>query len=217
MKLFDPEGPLMTALGKLADLVFCNILFCVFSLPVFTIGAALTALYDCTLSIVDDREEQLIFQQFWRVFRKNFKRSTVLWLICLVFIGLLALYNWVVGLLPEALYRTYRVTFYVLLFLFLAGFQYIFPLQARYDLGVKATLKNAWLLSAAALPMTLLALAIPVLAFYLSFIMNPGAFTIFFFLWVFVIIAVIAYLDSFFYRRAFRKLPQPKQDPGQTP
>lgn len=217
MKLFDPEGPLMTALGKLADLVFCNILFCIFSLPVFTIGASLTALYDCTLSIVDDVEEQLIFQQFWRSFRTNFKRATLLWLICLAVIGLLALYNWAVGLLSGMMYRAYRVTFYVLLFLFLAGAQYIFPLQARYDLSVKATLKNAWLLSAAALPMTLPALAVPVLAFYLSFIMNPGAFAIMFFLWVFVVLAVIAYLDSFFYRRAFRKLPQPKQGSGKAP
>lgn len=206
----------MTALGKLADLVFCNVLFCLCSLPVFTIGAALTALFDCTLSLVDDNEEQLIFQQFWRAFRKNFKRATGLWLLCLAVIAVLALYALVVNALTEALYRVYCITFFVLIFLFLAGFQYIFPLQARYDLSVKATLKNAWLLSFAALPMTLLALAVPAAAFYVSFIMNPGAVNVMFFLWVFVVIAVIAYLDSFFYRRAFRKLPHARK-PEQAP
>ena len=28
MKLFDPNGALMGALGKLSDVVICNILFC---------------------------------------------------------------------------------------------------------------------------------------------------------------------------------------------
>ena len=77
MKLNDPEGPVMVALGKLADLVFCNILFCVCSLPVFTIGAALTALFDCTLSITEDMEEQLIIRQFWNAFKRHFKKATV--------------------------------------------------------------------------------------------------------------------------------------------
>ncbi len=44
MKLFDVDGPLMAALNKLADLVFANLLFILFSLPVVTLGVSLTAL-----------------------------------------------------------------------------------------------------------------------------------------------------------------------------
>ena len=44
MKLFGPEGPLMSALETFADLVFCNVLFRLFSLPLFTIGASAPAL-----------------------------------------------------------------------------------------------------------------------------------------------------------------------------
>ena len=44
MRLFDLNSPLMVALGKLADIIICNIMFCLFSLPVITIGASLTAL-----------------------------------------------------------------------------------------------------------------------------------------------------------------------------
>ena len=114
----------------------------------------------------------------------------------------------VVDTMTGSLYRVYRVTFYVLAFLFLAGFQYVFPLTARYDMGVKATLKTAWLLSAAALPWTLLSLAVIAAAIYISFFMAPGAVNVFIFLWAFAIIAIIAYLNSFFYRKAFRKLPE---------
>lgn len=206
--VFDPEGPVMVALGKLADLVFCNILFILCSLPVFTIGASLTALYRCTLSIAADTEESVIFRQFFVAFRRGFRRSTLLWLICLGAGIVLFLYSLAVGAMPEAYYRTYRVTLFLLLFLFLAGAQYFFPLQAFYDLGVKATLKTAWLLSAAAFPMTLAALLLPAAAFYLSFLMNPNAFNVMLYLWAFAVIAVIAYLKSFLFRRAFRKLPE---------
>ena len=206
--VFDPEGPVMVALGKLADLVICNILFVLCSLPVFTIGASLTALYSCTLHIVADTEESLIFLQFFAAFRRSFRRSTLLWLICLGAALALVLYSLAVSAMPADFYRLYRVTLFLLLFLFLAGAQYLFPLQALYDLDVKATLKTAWLLSAAAFPATLAALLLPVAAFYLSFLMNPNAFNVMLYLWAFAVIAVIAYLNSFLFRRAFRKLPE---------
>ena len=50
MRFFDPDGPMMTALSKLADIVICNVmfvLFCLFSLPIVTIGASLAALFTC--------------------------------------------------------------------------------------------------------------------------------------------------------------------------
>ena len=47
MSLFDMNGPLMNALRKLANIILCNIVFCLLSLPLFTIGAALAALYAC--------------------------------------------------------------------------------------------------------------------------------------------------------------------------
>ena len=51
MKLFDVDGPLMAALNKLADLVFANLLFILFSLPVVTLGASLTALQTVVLRL----------------------------------------------------------------------------------------------------------------------------------------------------------------------
>ena len=218
MKLFDPEGPLMSALGTLADLVFCNILFCLFSLPLFTIGASASALYDCTLAIVEEREASFIAAQFWTAFRRNFRRATALWLLLLAAIAFLWAYSLTVGALPDGLRRLYRITFFVLVFLFLAGGQYVFPLQARFSRietekeiskggqSVWAVVKTAWLLSAAALPWTLGALAISGAAVYLSFFMNPAALNTAVFLWAFAIFAVVAYLQSFLFRGAFQTL-----------
>ena len=222
MKLFDPEGPLMSALGTLADLVFCNILFCLFSLPLFTIGASASALYDCTLAIVEEREASFIAAQFWTAFRRNFRRATALWLLLLAAIAFLWAYSLTVGALPDGLRRLYRITFFVLVFLFLAGGQYVFPLQARFSRmeaekateagtsksgqSVWAIVKTAWFLSAAALPWTLGALAISAAAVYLSFFMNPAALNTAVFLWAFAIFAVVAYLQSFLFHGAFQTL-----------
>lgn len=205
-KIFAIDSPLMVALGSLADLVFCNVLFCLCSLPLFTVGAALTALYDCTISIVEEREDSFIIRQFWRAFRENFKRGTALGLICVAVFVLLGAYYLVVGALSGGLRRMYQITFLVLAILWLAVFQYIFPLQAKFCMKVGQTMKTAALLSAAALPWTLASLAVTAGAVYLSFFMNPDGLGIALFLWFFVIIAVVAYLNSFFFRQAFKRL-----------
>ena len=54
--LFDPDGMLMSGLRKIADIVLCNILFCLFSLPVITAGAALTALHTAMPELAAGRE-----------------------------------------------------------------------------------------------------------------------------------------------------------------
>ena len=204
--IFSPDSPLMTALGTLADLVFCNILFCLFSLPLFTVGASLTALYDCTLSIVEQREGTFVIQQFWNAFRRGFKRGTALGLICMAVFALLGAYYMAVGTLSGGLQRMYRTTFLVLVFLWLAVFQYIFPLQAKFRMKVGQNLKTAVLLSAAALPWTLCSLAVTGGAVYLSFFMNPYGLDLAVFLWAFAIFAVVAYLNSFFFQQAFKCL-----------
>lgn len=214
MKLFDPNGPLMVALGKLADIVICNLMFCLFSLPIVTAGASLAALFACMQRLIyedDEKEEGLIFRDFWLAFRQNFKQATAIWLLCLLAAAFLGAYSLAARSLAGTASRVYQVTFYVLLLLFLMGFQYLFPLQARYRNRVRFTIRNAWLLSVAALPWTLLGLAVPALAVYLSFFMNPEAFRTAVFLWVVCGFGVVAYLNSFFYRMAFRKITPEKK------
>ena len=208
MKLFDSDGPLMTALSRFADIVICNLMFVLFSLPVFTIGASLTALYTCTLQFVyeEDRDTGLVFRDFWLAFRRNFKQATILWLICLLILLFLGAYYWAVQNLEGAAGRLYQITFYLLVFLFLFGFVYLFPLQARYENTVGNTLRNAWLLGAAAFPWTVLCILLVVAAFYISFVMNPDAVNLFTYLWGTCGFGLVAYLQSFLIRRAFSKL-----------
>lgn len=218
MKLFDWNGPLMIALGKLADIVICNLMFCLFSLPVVTIGASLAALFTCMQRLVSDeeRDEGMIIRDFWRAFRQNFKQATLLWLVCLLAIAFLTAYYYVTAGMGGLAGRVYQVTFYLLLLLFLFGFLYIFPLQARYQNKPRHTLRNAWLLSVAALPWTLLSLAVIIAAVYLSFFLKPESFRMAIFFWVVGGFGVVAYLDSFFFRLAFRKISPEQLKPASS-
>lgn len=206
MKLFDPNGALMGALGKLSDVVICNIMFCVACLPVVTIGASATALYSVMQDLIDDKLDEMVFRAFWNAFRRNFRQATALWLICLAFLAFLFFFYQVVILLGGTLGRVYLVSFYVLLFLFLAGFLYLFPLQARFQNKIRHTLRNAWLAALLALPWTLLVLLMDCAALYISFFMNPLAFQAAIFIWCAAGFGVVALLNSYLFRHVFAKI-----------
>ena len=90
MRIFRYNSPLMTFLSRMADLMILNILYIVCCLPVLTAGAATTALYSCVMNL-DEPDEQPVFRRFFRVFFKDFGRSTALfgvWLVLMVLVVL---------------------------------------------------------------------------------------------------------------------------------
>ena len=76
--LIHPYGPLMTTLGKIGDAVILNLLVLLFSLPVVTMGAAVTAGHYTALKML--RNEESIFSDFWKSFCANLKQATCIWL-----------------------------------------------------------------------------------------------------------------------------------------
>lgn len=82
-RLFDYEHPILKILSKIADLVLLNVITLLFCLPVVTIGASMTAAHYTALKL--HRGENYVLQSFWKSFRENFKQSTIIWLIFVVF------------------------------------------------------------------------------------------------------------------------------------
>ena len=89
-RLFGMDSPLMTALMKIGDLLCLSVLWLVFSLPIFTIGASSTALYAAVFYCLR-RNEAGVWKHFWKAFRENFKRSTLAWLIELAVLAVFSL------------------------------------------------------------------------------------------------------------------------------
>lgn len=88
---FSRDGMLMKVLGKIFDIGYLSIVFVIFCIPIFTIGASLTALYYTTVKVIR-RERGYVFQEFWRSFKLNFGSATIMWMIQLLLTLLLA-YN----------------------------------------------------------------------------------------------------------------------------
>lgn len=152
---FNMDSPVMRFLSRLCDLMILNILCLICCIPIVTIGASITALYSVTLKMVKG-EDSYIAKGFFKGFRQNFKISTIIWLILLVIGALLAFDFRATNMLPAAFQNVFRVlvgafiTFYILLF------SYIFPYIARFENGIKDTIKNSVLISILNLPRTIL-------------------------------------------------------------
>lgn len=82
-RLFGPEGPLMTLLGKFANLVFINIFWLICSLPVVTIGAATTAMYSVCFKIVNNKGVSVV-KGYFKSFKENLKQATMIWVLLLI-------------------------------------------------------------------------------------------------------------------------------------
>lgn len=214
MGAFRLDSPLMRGLSYIADLIILNFVYLVFCLPIFTIGAATTALYRVMLNF-EKKEDAKPTVQFWQAFRSNFKKATLLWLIMLLPVALLVYY------LLMILSRGPGVNTQFLLFSAIAmavvamTWSFLWPLQAQFENTVGSTLKNAVLLSTRHLPSALLAAFLNILPFLL-FLFYPAFFLSVSFFWLLIGFSLTALLNTKLILKAFRPfLPQELSDTEQ--
>ena len=144
------ENPVMRALSTTADLIMLNLLTILCCLPVVTVGAALTALNTAAIKIVRG-EESAPVKDYFRAFRVNFKKGTILGLVfLLVFVVLIVDY-----LAAGNAVSILRPVIAAIALLVLMLGQYAFAMLARYENTLRGTLKNALLLSIGYFPRTL--------------------------------------------------------------
>lgn len=79
------DNVVLRFLNKITDLVVLNLLFIVCSLPIFTIGASLTAMFSVSLRSVRYGDGYVI-KKFFQSFRASFKQATLAWLINFAFL-----------------------------------------------------------------------------------------------------------------------------------
>ena len=202
--LFEHDSGFMQLVNRFASLVVLNFLFLCTSIPVFTIGASLTALYDVVFRLDTPREGKVV-SAYFRAFRSNFKKGTLVWLFFLLII--------VASFVNAVIFSRMSGTFPYLLFLIcmliainaLLVMGYAFPLLSRFENSVGNTLKNALLLSIAKLPRTLLMALINCFPWMLM-IMNLYSFVWLGFLWFSLYFAAAAYFNSRVLLKVFEPL-----------
>jgi len=191
--MFSPDSKIMQIIGRLTDLIELNILYLLTCLPVFTIGAATTALYTLCFQLMRE-EGGSVIRAYFRAFRNNFRQATAIWLV-LMFIAGPALFY------AHSLFRLAGILrFTALLFLLIAATAaltgtYVFPWISQFQNTVRQSLQNALILSITHLPRSLCILAIHLAPFAL-WIFRYELFQNVSFLWLALYFAAAAYLTT---------------------
>lgn len=142
-QIFNLDNKFFRGVSKIIDCVWLSILWFVCCIPVFTIGAATTALYyTVNKSIKNDRG--YASSEFFSAFKSNFKQSTVIWLIFLVIYALLGFDYYAMKAYADAGVEIGKI--YIAFFVFgvivtMWGF-YVFPYIARFENTTRNVLKN---------------------------------------------------------------------------
>lgn len=197
--MFKLDSPFMNFLNKLCDIMILNILVLVFSLPIFTIGAAVTAGYYMSFKMVKN-EESYIVKGFWKAFKENFRQSTALWLIILAVCGVLFVDYRIVLYSGLSFDRWLRLGLITVTLIIALGVSFVFAMQARFTNTVKHTLKNSFLMALSHLPSAVLfvvSYAVPVILLYFIPQILPVI--------VLLAIGLLIYLKSFLFLKIFKK------------
>lgn len=199
--MFRYDSKLMRFLGACTDYLLLNILYVIFSIPVFTAGAANTARYYTAMKAARGLDVY-VWKDFTTAFFRNFKMATKVWLIVL-FVDFVLIYNWFIifannEAVPNQLY-IYALMAVCLLVILVQ--LVIFPFIARFEDTLFNTIKLSMGISFLNLFKLLIVVFIDVLPFLCSYKYIE---------WAYLIIPVgcsaALYLDSFFYANIFRKL-----------
>ena len=145
-KFFSVDSPLYRFASRLTDILILNLLWILCSIPIFTIGAATTAVYYVNLKMVKN-EEVYIARSFFKSFKENFKQSTIMWLIFLFATVVLATDYYYLFQISDKSNIVLKGITVLATILYLFAILYAFPLQARYENPIKRTIFNSIIIS----------------------------------------------------------------------
>ena len=168
--LFNPESPFVQFLDAATDLVILNVLCILCCIPVFTIGASLSALHFVLMKMVK-REDANNVRTFFSAFRQNFKQSTLLWIGFLIISAIIAgdvvLMMRGEAEIPQAAAIVVGIIYIVISLVMM----YAFPMIAWYENSTRQILQNSLLICILNLPKTIgmvLMYAAPFVLWYFS-------------------------------------------------
>lgn len=209
MSFFSLDSKFMQALSRVADLILLNLFFLVTCIPIFTIGAASSALYSVAFRLGTDREDG-VFRRYFRAFRENFRQGTGLFLLLLLPVLLLLFAFFFYAAQDGTIHWLSYVCMMMLVVLVLIS-GYVFPLQSQFQNIVKQTLKNALLMSIAYLPRSIAVAAINVLPWALFYYATPFFFQMSI-VWILLYFSGAAYINAQILRKVFAPYLETKED-----
>ncbi|MBW9092085.1 YesL family protein [Microbacterium jejuense] len=195
----DPESRALSGLTTFLTFVALNLLYLVLCIPVVTIGAATSALYEVTIRYSDDESGRPL-KDFLPAFRANFGRATLVMLCLLAPAALLGFSSAFWFAMPSILGGVAGIVALLGALYLFAAFLYGMAQVARFRAPVRQTVKNALLLPAAEPVRTLGVLLIPVSLVVFTILFPPFGFIV-----LTVGFSVGAYATAFLFRSVFSR------------
>lgn len=207
-ELFSLDNPLVQFLARVGEMILVNTLFLLSCIPVFTIGAAFTALHKVTQNIAAD-ENGGVFRTYCRAFRENFKQATAAWLVMLVFfVGMFCNLMLILSYFTGNTALILECALGVIVVMMLAIGAHLFPLIARYENPLKVHVMNAGILAIVKLPRTVLMVVLNLLPLIIAFFsMETFLSTMVF--WLTLGFGFVSYLCSILLLPVFREMEAP--------
>ena len=178
----EKEPLLRRAMDAFGTIFALNVCFVVGCIPIFTVGASLSALYAMCIRLQEDEEETVV-AGFIHEFKRNFKQSTIAYFFILL-----------------AIFVMYFVTELIFMGLIVP---FLFPLIARYNNKLGTTVRNSLAL-AITYKGSWLKVFIAWFAPIFICVRYPMIFVNIWYLWVLFIFGAIAYGTSTTMRKIFR-------------
>ena len=193
------NNPVIAFLNKMTDLLILNALFVLCSVPIVTIGPAITAMYCVNLRSIRYGDGYVV-QIFFRSLRRDFWQALVAWLVTMAVGSLFALdiFFWLQSDLGAI---SVVMTVVSIFFAFLAFIIviWLFPLIAKTENKLSVHVKNAAAMAVGHfIPYTLICAAILFGVFYAAYVSLAADIILFL-----IGFAVVSYMLSFFIYRVF--------------
>ena len=203
---FSLEGPFNKYGGLIADMIILSLMWLFFSILGLglTIGASTSAMFYVTTRRIANREGY-ITRDFWTAFKANFVKATKLWLMISVLLLLLVFNMWnieTVGNMGIIIFPAQIIIFVQITLMSI----YIFPMVARFDMGIKAIIKSCFFMANRHLLTSITCLILLLAAGYSFFLMPPLA--------LFLGPGLYGLLASYMIMRIFKRYrPEMDKDP----
>lgn len=166
-KRFSSDSIPTMLLGKIGDILVLHFAFLICSLPIITIGAALSATSYVGMKMASGMDG-FILSNFFKAFRDNFKRSTLYWLLCMIAAAAIWFSYRYWAAIDGVIGMTLGSVSVILAILLGMTMLYVFAVQAKFLNTFSATIKNAFLMSIRHLHITILMVLCLVFLLYLA-------------------------------------------------
>ena len=202
MNIFNSDGWFARIFGTIGDIIVVNILFIICSIPIFTIGASMSAMYYTLLKKQRTGETVGIIKLFFKGFKDNFKKSTIAWLLFMLiaFVFSLDFNLFGKGGPQENKLMYYTSVIFFILICFIAI--YLFPVISAFENTLKNLILQSIYMAAKNFIFTIIIMILYTLPAYFL-LASPQVFMVGIFILIVCGFGLIAYVSSFMFIKAF--------------